>query len=308
MSTYYKYNFVSPAPIFSIIKEELKSYFDSGAIDDLMFPTYLNKCLNHLGKGTYEIIEDILYLEGSEARLPDNFHSLREAWLCADINGTPYRTPNSFYSQAISEDTIQVSPVTVGGTICQNVSCSNSACNGTECMPEIIQSVYKTNYEITQSFRKMYLLRPGTISSRDRCSSDCKNFGSTAPDIFDIRDNKFITNFTCGTVYIIFYAENYSEEGVQLIPDNYYIKEYIEKYIKYKMFETLSNQTYDETFNQISQKALNYKQQSDEAFILALVEMRRETANQKIDRIKNKMNRFNMYELPTRSKYRKRRN
>jgi len=41
MSYYYKYNFVSPEPIYSIVKEELKSYFDTGAVDDLMFPTYL---------------------------------------------------------------------------------------------------------------------------------------------------------------------------------------------------------------------------------------------------------------------------
>lgn len=81
MSYYYKYNFVSPEPVFAIVQEELKSYFDSGAIDSLMFNTYLNKCLNKLGKGSYNIVPTILYIEGYEARLPDNFYSVREAWL-----------------------------------------------------------------------------------------------------------------------------------------------------------------------------------------------------------------------------------
>ena len=110
MSYYYKYNFVSPEPIFATVKEELKSYFDSGAVDDLMFPSYVNKCLSHLGKGSYNIVEQVLYIEDYQVRLPDNFYAVREAWLCADINGFPYRTPNSFYSQAASTDTIQVSP------------------------------------------------------------------------------------------------------------------------------------------------------------------------------------------------------
>ena len=69
MSYYYKYNFVSPSPIYAVVKEELKSYFDTGAVDDLLFPTYLDKCLRKPGRATYVISEEILYIEDSEARL-----------------------------------------------------------------------------------------------------------------------------------------------------------------------------------------------------------------------------------------------
>jgi hypothetical protein len=55
MSYYYKYNFVSPEPVYSTVKEELKSYFDTGAIDDLLFPTYLDKALKKLGRTTFVI-------------------------------------------------------------------------------------------------------------------------------------------------------------------------------------------------------------------------------------------------------------
>ena len=60
MAYYYKYNFVSPEPIYSIVKEELKSYFDTGAVDDLMFPTYLDKCLQKMGRSSYVIAEQTL--------------------------------------------------------------------------------------------------------------------------------------------------------------------------------------------------------------------------------------------------------
>ena len=42
MSYYYKYDFVSPEPLYATVKEELKSYFDTGAVDDLII-SYLSR-------------------------------------------------------------------------------------------------------------------------------------------------------------------------------------------------------------------------------------------------------------------------
>jgi hypothetical protein len=49
--------------LYATVKEELKSYFDTGAVDDLLFPTYVNKCLSKLGKTSYKITETPLYIE-----------------------------------------------------------------------------------------------------------------------------------------------------------------------------------------------------------------------------------------------------
>lgn len=299
MSYYYKYDFVSPEPVYSIVKEELKSYFDTGAVDDLLFPTYLDKCLRKLGRATYEIQETYLTIEDFEARLPDNFFAVREAWMCTSVDGYPYRSANSFYSQAASQTTIQISPLTIGATPCNNPSCVNPSCAGT-CMPELIQAVYKTNNEISLAYQKSYLLKPGNISVKAHCSLDCANLGSSSADSFDIRDNKFVTNFRQGVVHLIFYAYEYDVSGNQMIPDNYRIREYIEAFIKYKVFETLSNQINDETFNQVQQKLAYYKQMSEEAFIMADIEVKKQDVYAKQRRIKQDLNRFNMYELPNR--------
>jgi hypothetical protein len=40
-----------------------------------------------LGRTTYVIAEDILNISDYEARLPDNFYAVREAWLCTAVNG-----------------------------------------------------------------------------------------------------------------------------------------------------------------------------------------------------------------------------
>ena len=309
MSYYYKYNFVSPEPQYATVKEELKSYFDTGAIDDLMFPTYLNKCLDKLGRSSYAIVDAILHIEDFQARLPDNFYAVREAWLCTAINGFPYQSPNSFYSQGASESKIKVSPVISGGTPCTNVECTNDNCDGAECMPELIQAVYKTNNELSITYKREYLLTPGNISVKSHCTLDCANFGASGPDSFDIRDNKFTVNFRCGKVHLIFYATDYDNTGNQLIPDNFRIKEYIEAYLKYKMFETLTNQVNDETFNQLQQKLQIAQQKSDEAYIIAKTEIQKQTVYEKNRAIKRLKNSFNKYELPTgNTRFRWRRN
>ena len=151
------------------------------------------------------------------------------------------------------------------------------------------------------NYKKEYLLKPGNISVRANCTLDCANLGSSSADSFDIRDNKFVTNFRNGTVYLIFYATEYDNMGNQMIPDNYRIREYVEAFIKFKVFETLTNQTNDETFQQLQQKLVYYKQMSEEAFIMADIEIKKQDAYSKQRRIKNDLNRFNMYELPNRT-------
>ena len=78
MSYYYKYTFTSPESIYSLVKEEFKSYFDTGAVDDLLFPTYLDKCLKKLGRSSYIISEDVIEIDNFQGRLPDNFYAVRE--------------------------------------------------------------------------------------------------------------------------------------------------------------------------------------------------------------------------------------
>jgi hypothetical protein len=177
---------------------------------------------------------------------------------------------------------------------------------------------------VARSYRREYLLKPGNISAKQNCGVEytdnwemyreapaVRQFtpGSASVDSFDIRDNKFVTNFRNGVVHLVFYSTDYDGMGNQLIPDNFRIREYIEAYLKFKMFETLVNQINDETFNQLQQKMMYYKQNYEEAFIMADIEIKKQTPWEKQRRIKNDLNRFNMYELPNRTnRYGRRRN
>ena len=102
-------------------------------------------------------------------------------------------------------------------------------------------------------------------------------------------------------MHLLFYATEYDDIGNQLVPDNYRIAEFVEAFIKFKVFEILTNQTNDETFNQLQQKLAYYKQEYNEKYIEAEIEIKKQTPWEKQRRIKKDLNRFNMYELPNRT-------
>ena len=288
MSFYYKYPFVSPEPTYALIKEELKSYFDTGAVDDLLFPKWTDLCLKKLGKATLSVEETILNIDEFKSRLPDDFDTVKEAWLCTDVpTGFPFRQAFSVYTQSTFK-----------------VSSTGTPCND-ECTPELVQAVYKTNGAMNFSFKRISLLSPGNISVRDHCELSCANFGSSNPDSFDVRDNNFVTNFRKGNVYLIFYKKSYSEDGNQMIPDNYRVLEYIKAFIKFKVFEMLSNQVMDETYKQIEAKLQRAEAAMGEAYILAEVEMRKPDVYKKMRKIKQTLNKFNSFEIDNKYGFRK---
>lgn len=319
MSNYYKYNFISPESTYAIVKEELKSYFDTGAVDDLLFPTYINKCLRKLENTSYPITEELLFVEDFEARLPDNFHAVREAWVCGEIQRSVYNSANSLYLQNIT-----VLPhLNMNDNSCnvhKSLDCALQGFATTDltnctpcddiCKPEL--DIVKINSTQVSSVRKMYLLRPGNISAKSNCSveySDSlnqygqqildRNFipNSSTYNSFDIRDNKLVTNFRNGVIHLLFYSIDHDNCGNQVIPDNFRILEYLEAFLKYKVFETLTNQVNDETFNQLQQKLVFYKQQSDEAFLMASIEIKKQTVYKKRQTMKAQQNRLNIYKI-----------
>lgn len=284
MSLYLKYNFVSPQPLLALISEELKSYMDANSIDSLMWPIYLSRCLERLGRGSYKIVPAILTIDNFETRLPDDFYKVREAWACNNCSSS-YQHPSAVYEEFASCSTRLDTP---------DMYCEKCR----ECQsPDIINVIYKTTNTVAYSFQQSHLLKPGNINARNHCGDYCLNANASGPDTFDVRDNKFVVNFREGTVYMLYYSKEVDCNGYEYIPDNLRIQEYIEAYIKAKMFEQLSNQVTDETYNQIQQKADKYKNEADEKFQIARVETRSETIYDKHRKILNTLHRHDIYNI-----------
>lgn len=288
MSRIYKYKFVSPDELYARVKEELKSYFDAGVVDDLMFPIWTRKCLQKLSKATLPITQGVLFLDNYEAKLPPDFLSVREAWLTASVFPIEYRLPGSYYQQITTQ-------------LNRPYDACNPLVNCDPCNPDIITVVAKTNTYVTNNIRLKYLLKPGTVITREQhCNGypemGCLNYSADGPDTFDIRDGKMFTNFRSGDVFLIYYSSQSDDYGNQLIPENYRIQEYIEAFLKQKIFEQVFNQVTDESFNQSRAKYEMYKQMADEAFIMADIEVKKKTIYDRAYAIRRDEHRFDKYE------------
>lgn len=285
-SYYYKYDFMSPEPLYARVKEELKSYFDTGAVDDLLFPLWTDDALRKLQKSSYPINETMLFVDDFQASLPPGFDSVREAWMCTQSLPTTIRVPGSYYTQ-----------ITTRPDIPENNPRMTDSCAPCDSCPQEMRFVYKTNTEQTITTSRVILLRPGNISTLRSCASDCLNRASTSPNTFDIHGNKFGVNFRHGDVYLVYYSKELDETGYQLIPNNYRIEEYIRSYLKYKIFEQLWNQVTDETFNQIQTKYQAYEAKMNEAYVLADIEIKKQTINEKMMGFRRSRHRLDAYNI-----------
>lgn len=290
MSYFYKYKFVSPESLYARIREELRSYFDAGVVDDLLFPIWTDDCLRKLGRSSYKIENALLFMENFEARLPPDFVAPREVWMTSSILSPIYRKPGAFYQQITT-------------VLDKPFDACNPAVNCDPCNPDILVVNTKTNTEITHPIRLKYLLKPGNIHVHDKFrhglhdGMGCLNFSSTCEDTFDIRDNKLITNFRHGDVFLIYYSSQSDNNGYQLIPENFRVQDYIRAYLRQKVFEQLFNGITDESFQQIEKKYQMYKQQADEAFIMADIEVKKKTIYERAYAIRRDEHRLDKYQL-----------
>ena len=278
ISYYYKYDFISPEGIYAEIKEELKSYFQTGVIDDLMFPRYTEDCLKRLGRSSYKIEENIFQLEDFYTKLPDNFYAVREVWLTTPQELT-YKMPNSCYEQS----TIRLTPV-------------EDICNKADaCAPKEIKVTYKIQGTLIQKFQCHYLLQPGNLHASTYCSPDNTMMYSNSDATFEVMNGKLYTNFPQGFLYMVYYVEDKDDNDYQLVPDNIRILDYLRAYLKYKCFANIYNNISDETLNQVQAKLQYYEAKMWDANAMAEVEIKKKSIQQQIKSTKSARRRLNKY-------------
>jgi len=277
MSTYTRYNFISPDQLYAKIKEELKSYFDTGIIDDLLFPIYTDYILRKFGRTTYKLMQIPLTIENYQAKLPDDFFAVREAWGCTNIVSNPIQDTRVEYSQI----TTRVTPLL-------------DRCE--DCIEKDVKVTFKTTGEFVMSYTYSVLLQPGNINAIGHCASDSPNIYAQTNSTFDIRDGKFIVTFPKGVVHMVYYLIEKDENDNQLIPDQIEFLDCLEHYIKYKCFEQIFNNTTDESFNQVYTKMNLYKQLYEEKFVTCRINLRLQSIYDVTKSIKKQKHRFDEFE------------
>ncbi|NLR60679.1 hypothetical protein HGH93_21395 [Chitinophaga polysaccharea] len=279
-SYYHTYQFISPSSLYAEIKEEMKSYFATGVVDDTMFPIYTRKALEKLQKAGYKIDEAVLELENGAACLPDNFRYVREVWACITGSFSVAHGSSTYHSR-----TYLISP--------QGDFDSCNPCSCPENCDRKFRVLEKTTGNIAFSFDHSYRLKPGGRNAFNHCAADCQ--WHEGHDTFDIRDGKIITAGTEGIIHLVYYKREYDQDSYELIPDNYRISEYIKAFIKFKVYEQIFNEVSDESFNQAERKYQLYKQEYTEAFIMADAEVKKQTLQQKANSYNAASRRMNKF-------------
>lgn len=277
MSLYYKFKFVSPDALYSEVKEMLSSYFNSGVIDDVLFPKWTEHCLKRLGKTQYPIKEAVLEIDGYEACLPEDFNSVRELWACSVTFSNPIQSPSSVYYQK----DCRIDPIVD--------SCHECFEPQQDCTTNFMVVHKTTGYRIF-SFSRTCLLKPGNMNAKNCCGHECANMYAQTSYTFDIINGKIVTNIPSGNLHLIYYADN---DDYQLIPDNFFLEDYIRKYLIYMCFLQISNQVTDETFNQVQIKLAKSEQDKNIAFVTATNELKKDTIEDAVRKIGYRYRNFN---------------
>jgi len=266
--------YISPEAIYSRVKEEMRDYFNTGSIDDLLFPIWTADCLDKM-ENTYRPIQPcVMDMWNGRCDLPCDFYQVREVWMCATYSKGPIISPHVFYYQT----DCRVAPY--------EVEKCNSCTPGYPCSTHIQQPVnlpslcgVPDNYIVTNkvmsqlsfTFSVSCLLKPGNFATMGSCHADCPNISSSALDTFDIIGNHMMTSFQSGTIYMAYYATRAvdPETGYYMIPDNDPFQKYLYQYLRFMVYQQLFNQSTDETFNQIRAKRDDAESRMDTAYINA---------------------------------------
>lgn len=270
--------YINPLPIIGRVKEELKIYFNSNTIDDLMFSIWIRDCIDKMEMTYYPIREAVLDLCNKECEIPCDFKRVREAWLCATYHKGPIVSPHVFYYQT----DCRINPAPSPGNPCED--CVDGYQPFTYCqtpkpvnlpdlcdVPDQYRVTHKVMSEMDFEFHVSCLLKPGNFYTTSKCDAHSPNRDSQNIDTFDIIGNKMVTSFYNGTVFLSYYADpSYSESGYPEIPNNDPFKKYVYHFLKYMTLAQIAMEEQDPSkYKLIDAKATKEEKLCSDAYINA---------------------------------------
>lgn len=266
---YNNFNYISSEILVAELKEELKSYFDSGSLSEALIPTYISNCLRKLKVMVLEYREDIITLDNFRVSLPSDFAYLKDAWL---LTGT----------------TTITNPVATSVFEYYKKTYCNDHCD-TEYEEFTKTSTTLPSWVITNfnpCLLKVY------YNSKSYCTSDCSGLKIVEDaDVVKIYNKTLTATFSTGDIFIQYWTQPEDEFG-PLVPEIIEVEDYVKAYLYYKLFEQLYNSVTDESINIIERKLQFYRQNYYGKYESALNILKQETKQEIRDNISRQKRRF----------------
>lgn len=217
--------------IISEIKNDFKSYYNSGLLDEISMERWGLQALKMFGVNIMTLQDNVVTIKNGSGDLPSNFFSLYAAYECEPLNYEVKTRPVLQNVRQWKETTEKIK---------QFDSCEPCCINEEEKI--ITERYYQEDKEFSFNYRPQGLLSLGKNIKTNFCDSSCRNkFVKNNPKEISIRNLKLYTNYSKGNVYMIYYGLEEDEEGNIVIADTPrgVLARYVEDYIKYKVVEKI---------------------------------------------------------------------
>jgi len=232
-------NYISSEVLIAEVKQELKSYFEAGAISEVLVPTFIDQALRKLKVMVLKPEEVVLNFHNYKSELPPDFALLDRA---------VYYDSDIIWSQGVTS---------MKGSWYKSITTSD--CDSTPHKEEIyeIVSVPTPGFRITMRNPTAVRVYHG---SKAMCTEGCENLSVGSQNVIQIFPNKKVSaSFEEGCIYVRYFSRPMDDDGLPMIPENLEVEEYIKAYLKFKFFEILWHSILDESQKQVEAKLQYYK-------------------------------------------------
>lgn len=263
MSRNYSLKYRTFDELLSEVHIDFKNYDLNGLIEPQTLIRVAMRCNRDLGLRIYIRKEKVLEVEKGVVKLPDDFHVLNYALLCASYT-VSQTLPQGTHIEEIplAADYIETpstidacGPGTTNCTKCNNVDCEcgtvqvppydKNAPYGDYCVkPRTFFNCKGEAYELVQvintevrTYSALYPLK--IINNPQTIDCDCPNLYVKSANEAWIKDGYLHTNFDCGNVYINYQGNLEDDDGNLLVPDHDILNEYYEYALKQRIIENM---------------------------------------------------------------------
>jgi hypothetical protein len=271
-------NFITSEPLIAEVKQELKSYFEAGAVSEVLIPTFIDQALRKLKVMVLKPEDAVLHFVNYKSELPCDFALLDRATL---------------YD---SDITFSAGMVALKGYWYQSYEILQGCVDCTPKTEYFEQLMIPTpGFKITMKNPKWLRVYHG---SKSLCTEGCPNLTHPSPDVIQIHDNRTVSaSFEEGCIYVRYFARPVDDEGIPMVPEVLEVEEYIKSYLKFKFFEMLWHSQLDESSAQIERKFQYYKQDQLAKLQAAFSYLLTKTKQQSADSVVKARNRFVKYHI-----------
>lgn len=277
------------------IKSSMKQYDSANLIDDVSVHNWMVDALRRFGDLPTMQIEKVLEVQNKKAKLPSGFKSLKLAIKCE-----PYGYDTDDKGRDILQNTYFYKTIETSES---NWDFCNP-CPIEEKESCIVEKLYFHNgSKANLYYKNPQWLKLTSYLKRDICTKDCPNLKIKSSKYeISINNKTLYTNFSKGSVYMIYNGFEEDEEGFVIIPDTNqgYLKTYIEYFVKRRIIEDIIGNS-DNSTNEMTLYQM-YQSQEMQYFSLAKTELKFKDIEIGLKNYRNKIKKeFTIYNFGGRS-------